>query len=1209
LDKPNFLTKFCGRRILSVVLVSVFLLVIAFSGVAPSQESGADKDRIIRQIVQNYIEVGTGQYGRGFFDEAEKTFLMAQGYQEYLVPAKQQQLTELLARTRMAMGERKRIVETYQAIMDLIGREELVKAKAELEKLKDSKFLTQKESSQIAEALRQIDADVGGLKPAPGEVPEAKKPVAVGPSEVETGLVEPNAAAVKKMTAAEQRQIAELYYNSMKLYHAGELQKAREGFVKVIKSGQIPPEMAKTLEGYVARIDKAPAGKGKAPVGKPGAVDKRTQIAELYKHSAELYYEGEFEKAREGFIKVAQSGLLTATGEKKVKDYLQKIDKLLAEQPMEKAVAKIKPEVNEPAIVGPMVSAAASAEESYIDVINRKRSLIRGHARAVVNDAIAKARTYMQKGEFAKAKEVAAGAEITVSSNQMHLGDELFKQYSDTLTGLKDEIARAEGEKIQKEEQQKRLKATESQHKFREQMEIDRQRRIGELMKNARAYQQQQRYDAALGQLESLLALDPQNNEALILKQTLEDMVYFQEQLEVKKEGGRQRADILLKTEESGIPYAEELTYPKNWREIVRKPTRKPDEPIGLDPADVAVYEQLDKVVDLSHLQPLMPFSEAIEMIKNAVEPSLRIVVLWRDLQENAQISQSTEINMDGLPAVRLETGLKSLLGAVSGAFAELGFVVENGVITIATVRSLPSKLETRVYDVTDLLGQPANFQAMPGVTLSGMYGGGGYGGGGMGGGGYGGMGGGGGYGGGGGGYGGGGYGGMGGGGYGGMGGGGYGGMGGGGYGGMGGGGYGGMGGGGYGGMGGGGMGGGGYGGMGGGGYGGMGGGGYGGMGGGGYGGMGGGGMGMNIGGAYRAQDLATLIQETIDPDTWYDISTTGEGTVTPYPRDQPKKLAVLQTREIHKKIEKLLAEMRRALGCQVAIEARYLVVSENFLEDIGLNIDFTSTLGGKWGQLTFEQGSSLTAQPDVSTKVPGSLGGISPAGSVTGGYGSILDDLQVTFLLRATQAHTDAKALTAPKVTVLSGETASFWVLNDVSYVLPPDISTGGAAGAYAGGGYTTSSLQQRIGRLQVGSTLQITPIITQDKKNVLLNIVTELNDLLRMRTHEVEAVNTEGTVAKYNVTVPETETSQVMTRVSVPDGGTLLLGGQKITAEVEKEVGVPVLSKIPVLGRLFGNRSKIKDEKILLILVKPTIILQEEREAEAIATLESQP
>jgi type II secretory pathway component GspD/PulD (secretin) len=79
-------------------------------------------------------------------------------------------------------------------------------------------------------------------------------------------------------------------------------------------------------------------------------------------------------------------------------------------------------------------------------------------------------------------------------------------------------------------------------------------------------------------------------------------------------------------------------------------------------------------------------------------------------------------------------------------------------------------------------------------------------------------------------------------------------------------------------------------------------------------------------------------------------------------------------------------------------------------------------------------------------------------------------------------------------------------------------------------------------------------------------------------------------------------------MTRVSVPDSGTLLLGGQRITVEVDKEAGVPILSKIPILGRLFSNRSKVKDHKILLILVKPTIILQEEREAEAIAALESE-
>jgi type II secretory pathway component GspD/PulD (secretin) len=66
--------------------------------------------------------------------------------------------------------------------------------------------------------------------------------------------------------------------------------------------------------------------------------------------------------------------------------------------------------------------------------------------------------------------------------------------------------------------------------------------------------------------------------------------------------------------------------------------------------------------------------------------------------------------------------------------------------------------------------------------------------------------------------------------------------------------------------------------------------------------------------------------------------------------------------------------------------------------------------------------------------------------------------------------------------------------------------------------------------------------------------------------------------------------------------------LGGQRITIEVDKEAGVPILSKIPIIGRLFSNRSTVKDQKILLILVKPTIMLQEEREAEAIAALENQ-
>ena len=211
-----------------------------------------------------------------------------------------------------------------------------------------------------------------------------------------------------------------------------------------------------------------------------------------------------------------------------------------------------------------------------------------------------------------------------------------------------------------------------------------------------------------------------------------------------------------------------------------------------------------------------------------------------------------------------------------------------------------------------------------------------------------------------------------------------------------------------------------------------------------------------------------------------------------------------------------------------------------------------------------------------------------------------ILDTLQVDFLLRATQAHRDAKSLTAPRVSVLNGESASLRVQRVTFYPANfqfniEEIGTQGTA-------LWTVEYEDRA--YVTGTLLNITPNITPDKKNVLLNIVTEMRDFLGFQDYEVQGPATpEAGQSKWSISYPDTEISRIETRVCVPDGGTLLLGGQKLTSEIELESGVPVLSKLPIIGRLFSNRSKEKDEKILLILVKPTIILQEEREAQALA------
>jgi type II secretory pathway component GspD/PulD (secretin) len=366
------------------------------------------------------------------------------------------------------------------------------------------------------------------------------------------------------------------------------------------------------------------------------------------------------------------------------------------------------------------------------------------------------------------------------------------------------------------------------------------------------------------------------------------------------------------------------------------------------------------------------------------------------------------------------------------------------------------------------------------------------------------------------------------------------------------------------------------------------------------------------MGGGSMASSLGQLIEQTIDPESWYDnYPDTGEAMIMLYPSSSPKKMAVSQTPEGHNRIQQLLTELRKSLGTQVAIEARFLAVGENFMQDVGLDADFTYNTGGKFGTITVTQDSATNTAPDT-TKVPGSLGGISSALSAAGTYGTLLDDLQVTWLLHMTQARTDGKTLTAPRATVISGEPASFQVLDTIWYATPGSLMQTLVPGITSVS-QTTQDLPEPSSE-DLGPNLYIIPTVTDDKKNVLLNINIGLTELLQMQTitQPVVGSSTSGTSTSTSTVqnavyqMPQTEQTSLATRVMVPDGGTLLLGGQKIAAEVEKEVGVPILSKIPIIGLLFSNHSTVHDQRVLLILVKPTIILQEEKEAEALGTVE---
>jgi len=134
-----------------------------------------------------------------------------------------------------------------------------------------------------------------------------------------------------------------------------------------------------------------------------------------------------------------------------------------------------------------------------------------------------------------------------------------------------------------------------------------------------------------------------------------------------------------------------------------------------------------------SAFTPEMSFGEAVNILRNSTQPPLNIVVLWRDLAENADVHEDTPIGIDGVSGIPLRKHLELLLLSVSaGSTAEVGYAVENGVVLVATKDSLPNKMKTRVYDISDLVSEPANYRGIG--AFGGMYGGGGYGMGGMGG-------------------------------------------------------------------------------------------------------------------------------------------------------------------------------------------------------------------------------------------------------------------------------------------------------------------------------------------------------------------------------------------------------------------------------------------------------------------------------------------
>ena len=375
------------------------------------------------------------------------------------------------------------------------------------------------------------------------------------------------------------------------------------------------------------------------------------------------------------------------------------------------------------------------------------------------------------------------------------------------------------------------------------------------------------------------------------------------------------------------------------------------------------------------------------------------------------------------------------------------------------------------------------------------------------------------------------------------------------------------------------------------------------------------------MGGAAQADfdTLIELITATISPDSWEDVG--GEGSIQGYPTNL--SLVVSNTQDVHEQIADLLDQLRQLQDLQVTIEVRFITLNDNFFEQIGIDFDFdiddnatelpdddsgsSVTVGlDPNGNLTtdldlqFQQNNFATARP--------AFGGFSPDAASTFGF-AILSDIEAFFLIEAASGDSRTNVLQAPKVTLFNGQQATVSDQSQRPFVTSVTPVVGDFAAAQ----------QPIILVLNEGTRLTVQAVVSPDRRFVRLTLVPFFSEIGNVETFQFEgrrssttgtaAVDpTDGTTTVQNdsedfiegttVQLPQFAFTSVSTTVSVPDGGTILLGGIKRLSEGRNERAVPMLGKIPYINRLFKNVGIGRTTQSLMMMVTPRIIIQEEEE-----------
>jgi type IV pilus assembly protein PilQ len=308
-----------------------------------------------------------------------------------------------------------------------------------------------------------------------------------------------------------------------------------------------------------------------------------------------------------------------------------------------------------------------------------------------------------------------------------------------------------------------------------------------------------------------------------------------------------------------------------------------------------------------------------------------------------------------------------------------------------------------------------------------------------------------------------------------------------------------------------------------------------------------------------QATELMTALRQNLSPRGLMQIS---QGTNALVVRDTETKMAVLK-----QLIEGLDLEVP-----QVQIEARIVQADTVYARGLGIqwgiknsdtgpnSFSFAGNITGPFAPVAGTGGTTIPR--DFLVNLPAQVAGLPSVPGIGYSFGKLADGFALDLRLSAGELLGLAKVIAAPKITTLDKREAK--------------ISQGESIP------FQTTSLQgTQTTFVDANLELNVTPQITsRDPK--------EIGKQIMMRVRATR--NAVG--ARSNPAGPSIDRREANTQVIVRDGETMVVGGVFIDTQNNNVQGVPYLSRIPVLGWLFKNKSESVSKQELLIFLTPSIV-----------------